>query len=189
MIGRGIRPKPDEDFNMVLDHADNVRRLGRVEDEIRWRLSEGKDAAVNTTRDGDPSRNKPPEAPPTECAECHYVFVRSRICPKCGWEKPTQSRDIETVQADLVKISNSRKVLELEKQDKRAWYLMARGWCELRGKKTGMAFYRFKDKFGEDPPTAWNRMPSIQPNQRVDSYMRASLIRYAKSKKKHEARV
>ena len=183
MIGRGIRPKPDGGYCMVLDHADNVRRLGCVEDEIRWRLDEGKDAATNTTREGDPTRNKPPQAPPTECGSCHHVFSLSRVCPKCGWEKPTASRDIETIEADLVKVRKAQNDLKLETQDKRAWYLMARGWCELHGKKPGMAYYRFKDKFGEDAPTSWNRMQTMPPDVRVASYMRAGLIRFAKRKR------
>lgn len=183
MIGRGIRPKPDGGYCMVLDHADNVRRLGCIEDEIRWRLSEGKDAATNTTREGDPTRGKQPESPPVECAECHHVFMRSRVCPKCGWEKPQASRDIETVEADLVKVRKSRKEVELEGIDRREWYLMAVRWCEQHAKKVGMAFYRFQEKFGERPARAWTYAPSIEPNQRVSAYMQAGLIRYAKSKK------
>lgn len=186
MIGRGMRPKPDGGYVIVLDHADNVRRLGCVEDEIRWRLSEGKDAAVNTTRDGDATRNKAPQAPPTECASCHYVFSRSRICPKCGWEKPVASRDIETVQADLVKVRRSRSELKLETQDRCTWYRMAVGWCLNNSKKTGMAYYRFKDKFGEEHDRAWERLGPLEPDERVSAYMRAGLIRYAKRKRKEE---
>lgn len=187
MIGRGIRPKPDGGYCMVLDHADNVRRLGCVEDEIRWRLSEGKEAAANTTREGDPTRNKPPAAPPTECGQCHYVFSRSRQCPKCGWEKPAASRDIETIEAELVKVRKAKSDFKLEQQDKRAWYLMARGWCEEHGKRPGMAWHRYREKFGEDAPSAWNRMDSIPPDVRVASYMHAGLIRWAKSRRRQAA--
>jgi DNA repair protein RadD len=183
MIGRGIRPKEDGGYCMILDHADNVRRLGCIEDEIRWRLGEGKEAAVNTTREGDPSRNKSPHAPPIECGQCHHVFSSSRVCPKCGWEKPQASRDIETVQADLVKVRKSQSDFKLEAQDKRTWFLMARGWCENHGKKPGMAYYRFIDKFSEKPPKAWNRMQPIAPDMRVSGYMQAGLIRFAKSRR------
>lgn len=181
MIGRGMRPKGG-DYNLVLDHADNVRRLGCIEDEIRWRLSDGKEAATNTTREGDPSRNKQGEAPPTECAECHYMFSRSRVCPKCGWEKPAASADIETVEADLVKIRKAQKAEVKAHVDERTWYLMAREWAVQHGKKPGMAFYRFKDKFKKDPPPQWNRMAGIDPDIRVDAYMRAGLIRFAKGR-------
>ena len=184
MIGRGLRPKPDGGYCMILDHADNVRRLGCIEDEIRWRLGEEKEAAVNTTRDGDPSRQKAPQAPPTACGQCQYVFSRSRVCPKCGWEKPAASHDIETMQADLVKVRNAREELKLEQQDKHAWFLMARGWCEEHGKKPGMAYYRFKDKFGEEPPRNWNTLPPLPADGRVAAYMQAGLIRFAKSRRK-----
>jgi DNA repair protein RadD len=183
MIGRGIRPKGG-DYNLVLDHADNVRRLGCIEDEIRWRLSDGKDAATNTTREGDPTRNKQGEAPPIECTECHHLFSRSRVCPKCGWEKPAAAVDIQTVEADLVKIRKAKADQKLEQQDRRTWYLMAREWCIQRGKKPGMAFYRYCDKFGEKPPTAWNGMNTVEPDVRVDAYMRSGLIRFAKSKRR-----
>ena len=186
MVGRGLRPKPDGDHCMVLDHGDNVRRLGCIEDEIRWRLDEGKEAATNTTREGDPTRDKKPDAPPIECAECHHIFARSRVCPKCGWEKPAAARGIETVEADLVKVRKSRKEVELASIDRRAWFQMARGWCAQHNKKPGMAFYRYRDKFSENPNGAWWGLPSIDPDMRVDAYMRASLIRYAKRKKKEQ---
>src|SRR5690606_9801985 len=108
MVGRGLRPKPDGDHCKVLDHGDNLRRLGAIEDEIRWRLDEGKEAVINTTREGDASRGKSPEPPPTECGECHYLFSRSRVCPKCGWEKPAAARDVETLEADLVRVRSAQ---------------------------------------------------------------------------------
>lgn len=186
MVGRGLRPKPDGDHCKVIDHGNNVRRLGCIEDEIRWRLDEGKEAAVNTTREGDPSRKKNAEAPPTECESCHYLFSRSRVCPKCGWEKPAKARDLETVDADLVKVRKSRSELRLEQEDAGKWYRMALGWCDAHGKKRGMAYYRFKDRFGIDPPKEFR---AIAPDQRVDAYMRAGLIRFAKRKQKEKQRV
>ncbi len=181
MIGRGMRPK-NGDYCVVLDHADNTRRLGFVEDEIRWRLDEGSEASVNTTREGDGTRNKMPEAPPIECGSCQYIFSRSRICPKCGWEKPAAASDIETVEADLVKVAKPKAELELEEIDRRQWYLMARGWCQMWKKKEGMAFYRYQERFGEKPLYAWKFELPLEPNVRVSAYMKAGLIRYAKRK-------
>lgn len=186
MIGRGLRPKPDGGYCMVLDHADNVRRLGCIEDEIRWRLDEGRMAATNTTRDGDPSRNRPASAPPTECAQCHHVFSRSRTCPKCGWEKPVRGQDIQTVEADLVRV---RKALSEAKPatEKRAWYQMARGWCISHGKKPGMAYHRYREKFGEEPAWSWRELPTLPPDATVSAYMQAGLIRYAKRRRRAAA--
>jgi superfamily II DNA or RNA helicase len=180
-IGRGIRPKPDGDHCKIIDHADNVRRLGCIEDEIRWRLDEGKEAATNVTRDGDPTRGKSAEAPPTTCAQCNHIFSRSRICPKCGWEKPAKAVDVQTVDADLVKIRSSQSDLQLEATDRELWFRMALGWCDAHRKKRGFACHRFREKFKVDVvPKNWS---ALEPNGRIDAYMRAGLIRFAKRKR------
>jgi superfamily II DNA or RNA helicase len=189
-IGRGIRPNPDGGHTMILDHADNVRRLGCIEDEIRWRLGKGKEAAVNTTRDGDATRNKKPEAPPTECGNCHYIFVRSRICDKCGWEKPIAAREVDTIQANLERIRKARSTGTPDEKDQRTYYLMAKGWCELNGKDIGMAYHQTKRKLKFDAPWAWRNLPSFKPDARVSAEMHKALqdyarrMSYAKRKKK-----
>src|SRR5690606_6732262 len=154
--------------------ADNVRRLGCVEDEIRWRLDDGREAATNTTREGDPSRGRAPEAPPAECPQCHHIFARSRVCPKCGWEKPVRGQDIETVQADLVRVRKAQsKDQPTNTADRRQWYQMARGWCISHGKKPGMAYHRYREKFGEEPPWSWRELPTLPPDATVSAYMQA----------------
>lgn len=192
MIGRGLRPKPDGGYCMVLDHADNVRRLGCIEDEIRWRLDEGREAATNTTREGDPSRNQAPAAPPTECAQCHHIFARSRVCPKCGWEKPVRGQDIETVQADLVRIrkaqSTGATATPATKDERRRWYQMALGWCAQNGAKPGMAYYVYRDRFGEDAPYAWSQLERLAPDERVSAYMLSRVIRYRQQRRKERWR-
>lgn len=188
-IGRGLRPKPDNGYCRILDHADNVRRLGCIEDEIRWRLDDGKEAASNTTREGDPTRQKAAQAPPIACGSCGHIFSRSRICPKCGWEKPQAAVDIETIQADLVKIRKAqREELKLEGDDRRAWYLMAVGWCLEHGKKPGMAYHSYEAKFGETREPTWTHFKPMTPNVRVSAYMQSRLIRFAKSRRRDELR-
>src|SRR5690606_38464595 len=132
MIGRGMRPKPDGGYCMILDHADNVRRLGAAEDPFRWRLDARKPAAANWARHEDAKREEPTL---TECAECHHLFGRSRICPKCGWEKPIAGREVEVVDADLVKIRGSRGTTSSADVDRRDWYRMALGYVRAHSKK------------------------------------------------------
>lgn len=189
MIGRGIRPKPDGGYCIVIDHGDNVRRLGCIEDEIRWRLDEGREAAVNTTREGDESRKKPPEAKPTECGECHYVFTRSRICPKCGWEKPITARDVETIEADLVKVRKAQATKAKEFPEPREFFLMLRHEQERKRRSFGWALNSYRDRFGELPPKAWNRLPTIEPNAPVRGWITSRLIAWKHERAKAEARV
>ena len=181
MIGRGMRPKEDGGFCRILDHADNVRRLGAAEDLRRWVLDEGRDAVTNWTRK---QAEKPDEVRHTECDECHYLFTRSRICPKCGWEKPLAARDIEAVEADLVKIRRSQSQQVVDTLERRAWFRMMKGWAELKGHKPGSAFYAYRDKFQEDPPSDWSNLSPMEPTQRVSGYMLHRQIGFARRKGK-----
>lgn len=180
MVGRGLRPKPDGDHCAVIDHGNNTRRLGYVEDDIRWRLSERKDAAVNTTLEGDRERNMKPQAPPTQCGECGKLFSMRRDCPSCGWEKPARSSDVATVDADLVRLHGAKSEAEPEQIERRDWYLQARGWAEITGRKPGTAYHSYKAIFGEDPPTAWNRMASKAPSDRVSAQMNKRMRDFAR---------
>lgn len=184
MLGRGIRPKADGSFCIVLDHGNNWRRLGCIEDEIRWRLDEGREAAVNTTRQGDPSRDKPPKAPPTECGNCHYVFERSRFCPKCGWEKPVQARNVATIDGELVRVRKARATAELNEQ--REFFLMLRHYQEGKHWSIGWALHKYEEKYKEMPPKAWNRLPTIKPSSKVRSWIRSRQIAWAKSQKNRQ---
>lgn len=94
------------------------------------------------------------------------------------------ARDIDHVEADLVRIRKARSKNKRELTEEE-WYRMMLGWCEEHGKKPGMAYYRFKERFKHDPPRS--RSP-LEPDARVSNYMRAGLIRYAKRKEKERKR-
>ncbi len=180
MIGRGMRPKEDGGFCRILDHSDNVRRLGAAEDQRRWRLDEGREASINWTRE---KAQKPDEARHTECAECRHLFSNSRICPKCGWEKPTASRDIEALDADLVKIRRSQSRQVVDTLERRSWYRMMKWWVASKGHKPGAAFFAYRDKFHEEPPSDWSSLSPMEPTQRVSGYMLHRQIRFARSRR------
>jgi len=183
MIGRGMRPKPDCGFCMVLDHADNVRRLGAAEDEIRWTLDERKCAATNFKRHLD-QQNDTKEAELTVCEQCSYIFGSSRICPQCGWEKPLMARDIESVDADLVKIRHARgEVTETDWPDRLTVFRMLKGHALTKGYKAGWAAYQYKNKFQIWPARAWNDYGSLEPSKRVKNWILSRQIAYARKQK------
>jgi DNA repair protein RadD len=180
MIGRGIRSKPDGDHCIVIDHGDNVRRLGYVEDDIRWRLDERQEAATNTTRAGDRERNKKAEAAPTLCGNCGRLFAMSRVCPACGWEKPARAVDVDAVDADLVRLHNARSDAEPAQQERRTWFQMVRGWARQTNRKPGLAYFRYREKFGEEPPREWSRLPDETPDARVTAEMHKAMRNFAR---------
>ena len=183
-IGRGMRPKPDGDYCMVLDHAGNVRRLGAAEDMYRWTLDANKAAAVNYDRHLDKQKDTD-EAELTTCDNCGHMFGRTRVCPKCGWEKPLIARDIEFVDADLVKIRHARgEVIETDWPDRLTVFRMLKGHCLTKGYKPGWAAYQYKTKFQTWPARAWNDHGPLEPSKRVKNWIVSRQIAYAKNKEK-----
>ena len=183
MIGRGMRPKPNGDYCMVLDHADNVRRLGAAEDEIRWSLDAGKPAATNYRRYQSERKNTD-DAELTTCEECTHMFSRSRVCPKCGWVKPLMARDIDTVDANLIKIRHARdEVAQSDWPDQVEFFRMLKGHCSKNGYKPGWAAYKFKEKLGHWPPHAWSNHGPMEPSSRVKNWILSRQIAYAKQRK------
>jgi superfamily II DNA or RNA helicase len=183
MIGRGMRPKEDGGYCVILDHAGNVRRLGAAEDEIRWSLDAGKQAATNYRRHQNQQKNTD-EAALTTCEECSHMFSHSRVCPKCGWVKPLIARDIDTVDANLIKILHARdEVAQSDWPDQVEFFRMLKGHCSKNGYKPGWAAYKFREKLGHWPPHAWSNHGPIEPSSRVKNWILSRQIAYAKQRK------
>lgn len=100
MIGRGSRVHPDVADCIVLDHADNVRRLGFFEDPVQWSL----------TWSQRPSKLHEPRAS-FNCPSCGQIY-RGGQCRKCGYE-PTKreykSQGLEFIGGELVEVRKSER--------------------------------------------------------------------------------
>lgn len=80
MVGRGSRIHPSISDCIILDHADNIRRLGFFEDEVKWSLDWGERPA------------KTHEVRATvECPSCGAVY-RGGQCRNCGYEPTKRER-------------------------------------------------------------------------------------------------
>ena len=184
-IGRGMRPKPDGGFCKVLDHADNVRRLGAAEDPVRWRLDSSKPAATNFKRHKDEQQGTK-EAEIFACKQCAYMFSRSRVCPKCGWEKPLNGRDVAAVEADLVKVRKAKDGQKNGWPTDEDFFRMLRHYAQRKHYSSGWAAYKYRDRLGDWPPDAWKRGPIVAPIPLVNNWIQMKEIQYHKGKKKRE---
>lgn len=181
-LGRGMRAAPGKTECLVLDHSDNTRQIGRAEDLYRWRLDKGKEAVANWTRDL--KSGEAEEAKSTTCEACTYIFSKSRVCPKCGWEKPFSKRDVETVEADLVLIGGAEaKRLPKGWPTHKIFYQMLFGWCDEKGYKRGWAYHRFKIKAGVAPDRNWIHLAAVPPDERVRNYLYYSTQNRAKKQR------
>ena len=196
MIGRGMRPAKDDDGNvikdpehpdfkqcMMLDHAGNVQGLGMADDLFRWTLDDKKPAAHNWTRD--PRSGEAEESKPHTCQDCGHIFKQSRVCPMCGWKVPFSKRDVDVIEADLVRIGrNTAKPLPDGWVSYEVFYAMLRHYARAKKYSPMWAVHQFKEKAKCEPPYDWNNHAMVPPDERVRNWIKSRQIAYAKGRAK-----
>jgi DNA repair protein RadD len=98
-IGRVLRPAPGKTHAVILDHAGNLARHGRAEDDRDWSLQDRPKKKSGSGNASVAVRQCP------ECFCCHAPNEKS--CPECGYEYEVQNREIEHVDGELVEFSRS----------------------------------------------------------------------------------
>lgn len=98
-IGRGLRPYPGKDKCIVLDHAGLVARFGLPDEPREWTL------------DGAARRKSGTAPPPVRtCPKCFAAHRPAPACPRCGYEYPIQSREVEQVDGELALITDPKRI-------------------------------------------------------------------------------
>lgn len=199
MLGRGMRPAVDENEDvikdpndprfktcLVMDHANNVRTLGMADDLYRWTLDEGRQAATNWSRD--PRSGEAEESKTHECEQCHHLFSKSRVCPKCGWKVPFTKRDVDTKDADLVEIGRNKvKRLPEGWPSHEVFYGMLRHYSLEKGYKPMWAVFKFEEKAKCRPPSEWNNHALVPCSDRIKNWIISRNIAYSKKRQKNSA--
>lgn len=93
-VGRGLRKHPGKDDVLIFDHAGNVGRHGRPDDERTWNLTgDTEQAYTDKVQNGIPVR---------QCKKCYAVNPpRAEKCLECGTLFPIAGREIEDVAGEL----------------------------------------------------------------------------------------
>ena len=129
-IGRVLRPAPGKTHAVILDHAGNLARHGRAEDDRDWSLQDKPKRKIGSGSDSLPVRQCP------ECFCCHAPTEPA--CPECGHEYEVQGREIEHVDGELVEFSGSRLTRQQEVWQARTFDDLLR-IQKARGYKPGWA--------------------------------------------------
>lgn len=189
MLGRGMRPGlPEWEVpkrpTLVLDHADNTRTLGKAEDLYKWELERSKKCVVNLTKKAKESSNETKEH---KCDECGAIFSGQRMCPKCGWEIPFSQRDVETHEADLVRIGGiPTEPLGEDWPTHEMFFRMLRYYSNEKKYKPMWAVLKFKEKAKINPPPEWSDLAPVPPSAIVKNWIISRNIAYAAARKKRE---
>lgn len=129
--GRAIRLAPGKTKTIILDHAGNTAMHGFIEEPREWTL-EG-------------IKKKRGEKPPSirTCPKCFAAHRPAPVCPMCAFVYEIQSREVEYVEGDLVKIDpKDIKLKDIENEPKKLkeyQYLVRLG--EKKGYKPGWAWH------------------------------------------------
>lgn len=185
--GRGLRTSPStgkKDLN-YHDHSGNILlRHGRLELHREWVLTNGRE---NIEMNAQAMRNQLIER---VCPNCGYLFTGA-VCLNCHEPWVRSPEEMEIVPAELEQMTYAQldealakkkraRQSQAESIEQRKFYLEARGWCEMLGKKDGFAYHAFKDKFKADPRPEWRKLDVLMPSGGTESYMRSRLIKAAK---------
>ncbi len=174
-LGR-LRPFPEWPEAIVLDHSDNILRLGLPIDIHRDTLCNAKKG----------ERSEGGEAQtvyePKLCPNCSLVKpARAQKCP-CGYEYPVERADIEEASGSLARIdgaSSGPKKKEPTPEEKQRFYAELIGWANANGRPRKQADGKFKDKFGHWPAKK-NGVTPRNPSNDTLTWIKSSQIRWAK---------
>lgn len=179
-IGRVMRPHDGKHDALVLDHAGNVLRHGKVEDFDPPELSE-------IDRRSDKKRKTQDETDCFPCPSCRALMSPGqRVCAECGHEVARKSI-VHFVPGELTE-DRSAPYQRKSVSEMRDLYLQARWIYRSRGKNEGTAFYLIKDEFGFKPPWAWRDLAPVEPSNEALRLVRSRAIKYRKAQQRAEAR-
>ncbi len=172
MGGRVLRPAEGKTDAIILDHAGNTLRFGFLTDELPRTLDLG----------GKPEKKdkKAKEKQPQKCGSCHYVKPAGvHKCPSCGFAPSV----INAVYSEAGELS-----LVTKTSDKGRLYQELRGYQAAKGKSDGYIAHLFREMTGVWP-SAYRRLPPIDPSPELLRKIQARNIRYAKRMQKQNANI
>jgi DNA repair protein RadD len=141
MVGRGLRPAFGKSICRIHDHAGCILRHGLPDADRDYSL----------TADG--RRGGPKELVESlrRCLACFALYDAAlRACPQCGREHVGKPRVVrEDHNATAVPIEQ----IASEEARRGAYLDRLLLEAELKGKKRGWAAYKYKERYGEWPPT------------------------------------
>lgn len=181
-LGR-LRPFPEWPEAIVLDHSDNILRLGLPIDIHRDTLCTAKKGEKDEVGEAQTKYE------PKPCPKCNKIKPAGlKACP-CGFEFKVQAADIEEGAGTLARIDGKKegpKKQEATPEQKRQFYAEALGYAKLKGKTDKFALAIFRNRYKEWPHKTQSVIP-LQPTSETISYITARNIRYAKAAQKRHA--
>lgn len=184
-FGRGLRIAEGKEHLLVLDHADNVSRLGFPTDIHYDELCSAEKGQSKKTK-------KVKDVPlPKECPKCTFMKPPSQhACPNCGFAPEKQSH-IESEEGELFELTSQKikkkpKKKEYTTAEKESWYHQLLQIEREKGYRSGWAANQYREKFKVWPSNKFSKTYAA-PTFEVKNWVRSRFIAYIKSKKKKQS--
>jgi DNA repair protein RadD len=177
-IGRGLRTAEGKDKCVIIDHAGNHLRLGRVTDIHQAQLHDG------SKREDAERKEEKREPLPKLCPECKSVLAyKARECSACG-AKIIVLTEVHEAEGELVEFgsrkSGARKTPEVDKEQ---FYAELKWIQRKKGHQSGWCWHKFKERFkGEQPPKWFETLAPRQPSIATANWLKSRAIAFAHSK-------
>jgi superfamily II DNA or RNA helicase len=127
-VGRAIRIAPGKIRTVVLDHANNTRVHGFIDDDRDWELTSDTARKKKAKKD-----EEEPESVRT-CPKCFAAHRPSPTCPKCGHVYESKARTVKVVEGELKKMERGERGEPSARDWQRNYYALVG-----KGKKMGVS--------------------------------------------------
>jgi DNA repair protein RadD len=179
MAGRGLRPAPNKNNLILIDHSGAVFRHGLLEDPIVWLLHTDKRAEnlVHAQRDrGTIGRL-------IKCTQCSAMRTAGEACPHCGFKPQRRPDPVIFRDGELARVNRQTRTVESASDPnlRMRWHAMFVHIAADRGYNPKWPIAKYREKFGTWPPYGV-RLAPIQPSPEVLAWVRSRGIAYAKAK-------
>lgn len=186
MIGRVMRPFFDQVDGLVIDHAGAVKENGFADDYIPWSL-DGKEKIKDRIK---AQKEAGSELVELRCANCSYVFKRSHICPKCGFQVVAPTEKLPVHKAELQEIKKSKDESAAEHRNrktptevKRDEYAQMLRYAMDKGKAPGWAAHTYRARYGVWPNAHKDVRPAPAVGAEIASYIKHRNMAHAKRRR------
>ena len=175
MVGRGARVHEDKAmldkrFCVVQDNSGNWLRFRESWDDLY----------VNGVNELNAGPDKKPRKEPTDqektaskCPRCGHLWGSSDVCSHCGCVRVRRS-DVVAVAGEMKELGNVPKAEKHSAEYKRDFYAQLLGWTIEHNCKPGMAYHKYREKFGVGP--SMEKPAAIRPSLEVNNWMKSRFI-------------
>jgi len=174
-----LRPAPGKENALILDHSGAFYQHGSVTEDQEWSLEHGYQKEDKT------QNKKPDHKKPIVCGECFFIYEGQPKCPKCGWAPVKTGKEFIVHEGVLGRIDHNGEFIsqKSESPDSRELFLSMLEFRRIQcGFKEGWTKYKYKEKFGEWPPSTGTIKPK-RPNVEVQAWLKKLDVAYRLQKK------